>query len=84
MIHWHDLCWRSDREPHVLLNKALSKQFHENETAVLLSNLSKANFVLTRSHAAGKNISGQPNKKQEQHILHLRKNSSFIVTYGCK
>lgn len=23
MIHWHGLCWRSDREPHVLLNEAI-------------------------------------------------------------
>ena len=36
MIHWHGFCWRSDREPHVLLNDAISKQLDENETAVLL------------------------------------------------
>jgi hypothetical protein len=26
MVHWHGLCWRSDREPHNLLHNAIQRE----------------------------------------------------------
>ena len=33
MVHWNGLCWRSDREPHDLLNIAISSGLSDEQCA---------------------------------------------------
>lgn len=56
MIHWHGLCWRSDREPHVLLNEAIKNGLSDEESANILSSWAKSQFRMTALHPAGKNL----------------------------
>ena len=63
MIHWHGLCWRSDREPHLLLHEALQKGLDGSESAEELSTWAKTHFCMTGSHPAGKDELGNPKKE---------------------
>lgn len=54
MVHWHGLCWRSDREPHDLLHQAITAGLSEEECADKLSLWASENFGLTANHPAGK------------------------------
>ncbi len=62
MVHWHGLCWRTDREPHNLLHQALERGLTMDECAAELSTWATSCFGMTASHPAGKDNSGQPNK----------------------
>ncbi|XP_060572109.1 uncharacterized protein LOC132730247 [Ruditapes philippinarum] len=62
MIHWHGLCWRSDREPHNLLHSAYSKGLSEDLCAEQLSNWAKDCLAMTASHPAGQDDKGCPRK----------------------
>ncbi|CAG2185621.1 unnamed protein product [Mytilus edulis] len=37
MVHWHGLCWRSDREPHNLINECIEKGLSNAECAATFS-----------------------------------------------
>ncbi|XP_053391813.1 uncharacterized protein LOC128554571, partial [Mercenaria mercenaria] len=60
MVHWHGLCWRSDREPHVLLHQAISDGLSESTCAERLSEWAAIQFGLTANHPAGKDHLGNP------------------------
>ena len=62
MVHWHGLCWRSDRQPHNLLNEALNIGLSESDAADKLSQWAQNNFAMTASHPAGKDNNGNPRK----------------------
>lgn len=55
MIHWHELCWRHDKESHNLLQSALETGLADNDCAKLLSDWAKTSFHITASHPAGLN-----------------------------
>ena len=63
MIHWHGLCWREDREPHVLLHDAIKNGLSDENSAELLSNWAKSHFRMTALHPAGKNEDGSSRKE---------------------
>ncbi|KAK3083478.1 hypothetical protein FSP39_023709 [Pinctada imbricata] len=63
MIHWHGLCWRSDKEPHVLLSDAMCAGMNPEDRANKLSGWAKAELGMTASHPAGKNVEGEPRKE---------------------
>lgn len=62
MVHWHGLCWRSDRQPHELIHHAISTGLSDEQCADKLSKWAAENFGMTASHPAGKDESGNPNK----------------------
>lgn len=63
MAHWHDLCWRFDRESHDLLHSANTASLTEEQCADKLSLWARVNFGLTaNNHPSGKNETGCPNK----------------------
>ncbi|KAH3883662.1 hypothetical protein DPMN_007622 [Dreissena polymorpha] len=62
MIHFHGLCWRSDREPHNLLHEALKNGLDEDVCASKLSEWAQQNFAMIAMHPAGSDASGNPNK----------------------
>jgi hypothetical protein len=62
MIHWHGLCWRSDREPHNRMYEAVQKGLSEDDTAQCISDWAKSVFGMTATHPAGKNADGTPRK----------------------
>ncbi|XP_053405155.1 uncharacterized protein LOC123560749 [Mercenaria mercenaria] len=62
MIHWHGLCWRSDREPHNLIHEALKAGLSDDQCAVEIENWAKIQLGMTASHPAGKDDNGQPRK----------------------
>jgi hypothetical protein len=62
MIHWHGLCWRSDREPHNLIHNALQKGLSDDECAACLTDWAKSIFGMTACHPAGKDEDGDPRK----------------------
>ena len=62
MIHWHGLCWRSDREPHNLLHEAISRGLSLQDSAAELSKWAKSIFGMTASHPAGSDEDGNPRK----------------------
>ena len=37
MVHWHGLCWRSDREPHNLLSKAIEEGLSDSDCSARLA-----------------------------------------------
>ena len=63
MIHWHGLCWREDREPHVLLHDAIKNGLSDENSAELLSNWAKSHFRMTALHPAGKKEDGSSRKE---------------------
>ena len=62
IVHWHDLCWRSDREPHNLLHNAIEDGLSDPDCANLLSQWATEQFGLSASHPAGKDETGKPRK----------------------
>ncbi|CAC5388031.1 unnamed protein product [Mytilus coruscus] len=44
MVHWHDLCWRSDREPQNLINDCIEKGLSDAECAATLSDWASIHF----------------------------------------
>ena len=60
MIHWHGLCWRSDKQPHPLLFEAVNKGLSNAECAEKVATWAASTFGITASHPAGKDGSGQP------------------------
>ena len=62
LIHWHGLCWRSDREPHNLLHQAIEDGLSDEDCAIKLANWATEQFGLTASHPAGKDSNGIPRK----------------------
>jgi hypothetical protein len=63
MVHWHGLCWRSDREPHNLLYEAVLNGLSDDDCAVKLSNWASAEMGMTASHPAGCDSLGNPRKE---------------------
>jgi hypothetical protein len=63
MVHWHDLFWRSDREPHNLLSKAIEEGLSYSDCSARLADWAVTEFGLTASHPGGKDKNGQPNTK---------------------
>ena len=61
-IHWHQLSWRDDRQPHQLLHEACEDGCDEDEYAARLSQWADENFAMTASHPAGSDEEGQPRK----------------------
>ncbi|KAK3104656.1 hypothetical protein FSP39_007268 [Pinctada imbricata] len=62
MIHWHGLCWRTDREPHNLLHEATTEGLSEDECATRLAEWASSQFGLTACHPAGRDQEGNPKK----------------------
>ena len=61
-IHWHQLSWRDDRQPHQLLHEARENGCDEDEYAARLSHWADENFAMTASHPAGSDEEGQTRK----------------------
>ena len=62
MVHWHGLCWRSDREPHNLLHNAIEDGLSDPDCANVLSQWATEQFGLSASHPAGKDETGKSRK----------------------
>ena len=62
MIHWHGLCWRSDKVPHSLMHKALEEGLSEDLCAKTISDWAKNVSRMTACHPAGKSPNGLPRK----------------------
>lgn len=60
MIHWHYVCWRSDKEPHPLLFQAVSEGLTNSQCAEKPAAWASACFNVSASHPAGTDDSGQP------------------------
>ena len=78
MIHWHGLCWRSDKEPHCLMHEALHRGLSEEDQDLSLSDWAKQQFGMTALHPAGKHDDGSSRKDlwtppEGTALLHLRK-----------
>jgi len=56
-IHWHQLSWREDREPHVLLKNAREEGCEEDEY------VSRLGGWVSASHPAGTDDQGIPKKE---------------------
>ena len=56
-IHWHQLSWREDRQPHEVLNQA-----REDECAAKLNQWVNENLAMTALHPAGSDEEGKPRK----------------------
>ena len=54
MIHWHELCWRQDKEPHNQLQEAIKSGLAEADCAKVISDWAKSSFGMSVSHPAGK------------------------------
>ena len=61
-IHWHQLSWRDDRQPHQLLHEAREDGCDDEEYAARLSQWADENFAMTALHPAGSDEEGQPRK----------------------
>jgi hypothetical protein len=59
MVHWHDLCWRSDRDPHNLLHNAIEAGLSDLDCANVLSQWATEQSGLSASHPAGKDETGK-------------------------
>ena len=62
MVSLEGFCWRSDREPHDLLNSAISSGLSDEQYADKLYVWASENFGLIASHPAGKDESGNPKR----------------------
>ena len=62
MVHWHGLCWGSDREPHELLHRVISAGLSDEQCAEKLSLWASENFGLCANHPAGKDERGNPKR----------------------
>ena len=63
MVHWHDLCWRSDRDPHNLLHNAIKDGLSDPDCANVLSQWATEQFSIGASHLAVKDETGKHRKK---------------------
>ena len=61
-IHWHQLSWRDDRQPHQLLHEACEHGCDDEEYAARLNQWADENFAMTALHPAGSDEEGQPRK----------------------
>ena len=61
-IHWHQLSWREDREPHQLLHQAREDDCDEDECAAILNQWADENLGMTAMHPAGSDEEGKPRK----------------------
>ena len=61
-IHWHQLSWREDRQPHKLLHEAREDGCEEEEYAARLSQWADQTFAMTALHPAGNDEERQPRK----------------------
>ena len=62
-IHWDQLSWRDDRQPHQLLHEAREDGCSDEEYAARLSQWADENFAMTAFHPAGSDEEGQPRKE---------------------
>ncbi|XP_061185108.1 uncharacterized protein LOC133193154 [Saccostrea echinata] len=62
MVHWHGLCWRSDREPHNLLSTLIERGLSDDDCAEYLSKWARSNLGMTASHPVGKDEQGNSKK----------------------
>ena len=62
MVHWHGLCWRSDKQPHQLLFEAVQNGLSDDNCAERLSQWAAENIGLTALHPAGTSEMGEPRK----------------------
>ena len=61
-IHWHQLSWREDRQPHQLLHEARKDEVDDVEYATRLSQWADENFAMTAMHPAGRDEEGRSRK----------------------
>ena len=61
-IHWHQLSWREDRQPHQLLHEAREDDCDEDEYAAILNQWADSNLAMTALHPAGSDDEGKPRK----------------------
>lgn len=59
-IHWHQLSWREDRQPHQLLDEAHQDGCEDDEYAARLSEWANENFAMTSMLPAGSDEEGEP------------------------
>ena len=62
MVHWHGLCWHSDKQPHQLLFEAVQYDLSDDNCAERLSEWAKENIGLTALHLAGTWETGESKK----------------------
>ena len=62
MVHWHGLCWRSDKQPHQLLFEAMQNGLSDDNCAERLSEWAKKNIGLTALYPAGTLETGESKK----------------------
>ena len=62
-IHWHQLSWRGDREPHQLLHNAREDECTDDEYVTRLSTWAEESFAMSALHPAGKDGDGNPKKE---------------------
>ena len=58
-IHWHQLSWRDERQPHQLLHEVREDDCDKDEYAARLSQWADENFTMTALHPAGSDEEGQ-------------------------
>ncbi|XP_078350740.1 uncharacterized protein LOC144635515 [Oculina patagonica] len=61
-IHWHQLSWREDRQPHQLLQEAREDGCEDDEYAARLCQWAEENFAMTALHPAGSDEEREPRK----------------------
>ena len=61
-IHWHQLSWIEDREPHQVLYKAREDDCDEDECAAVLKQWADKNLAMSALHPAGSDEEGKPRK----------------------
>ncbi|KAL9956688.1 hypothetical protein ACROYT_G038207 [Oculina patagonica] len=61
-IHWHQLSWRVDRQPHQLLHEAREDDCDEDECAAILNQWADENLAMTALHPGGSDEEGKPRK----------------------
>ena len=62
MVHWHGLCWRSDKQPHQLLFEAVQNGLSDDNCANRLAQWAEKNIGMTALHPAGKDETGESRK----------------------
>ena len=67
-IHWHQLSWREDRQPHQLLHEAHEGGCEGDEYATRLSRWAGENFAMTALHPARSDEEGEPRKDRGHHL----------------
>lgn len=63
MVHWHGLCWRSNREPHYLLHDAVINGMSVDECASRLGEWAAHHFGMTAFHPEGCDLESNPSKE---------------------